>query len=459
MSRAKRSPIVLSMALCAAALVPFEAACAQQDVVLAIERAFERLAASREFWPGFRPAMIPLAVYDGERTFLFRHPAPPDGFEPLRGALPKARVFAGRYPVMVANTSVQIGGVVTATLMLPPGDRPVERLAAVALHESFHVHRRVHHPRWAADEAGLFVYPVDDAEALAMRRLESRALRAALEAQSIADARCWARAALAERAQRYAAIGAAPSAYERGTELNEGLASYVEAAANGDETPTVFDDGADITDVRRRAYASGAALAMLLDRFSPGWKQPFDGSQSGTLDASLAASLSAGSKAAPCEFPAADVAAARARARGDVAALLERRREQRAEFDSRPGWRITVVAAEGEPLWPKGFDPLNATVVEGGVLHTRFLKIGNDAGELEAMESEGAEIDSLTIGTGPHPLFDGLRRAVILGSAEPTIEVQRDTVIVHAPGVAARFRGASVIRGDHEAVVRLGARP
>ena len=53
---------------------------APQRDALAIEREMERLAASRSFWPGYDPLAIPLAVYDGERTFLFRHPSPPEGF-------------------------------------------------------------------------------------------------------------------------------------------------------------------------------------------------------------------------------------------------------------------------------------------------------------------------------------------------------------------------------------------
>ncbi len=445
---------MLASALFVATVMPPEEARAQQDVALSIERAFERLAAGRDHWPGFEPATVPLAVYDGERTFLFRHPAPPVEFRLQSG--PDYYELVGRFPAMVANTSVPIGGVATATLMLPPGERPVERLAAVALHESFHVYQRTHHPRWAANEADLFVYPVDNAKALATRRLESRALLAALAARTAAEAECWARAALGQRARRYAAIGAVASAYERGTELNEGLANYVEVTAAGATISTIPDGGGDIGDVRRRAYASGAALALLLDRLSPDWKQPFDRSQSGFLDTTLGAALSSASAAAPCEFPPAEIVTAREAAQRDVAALLESRRTKRNEFDRRPGWRITVVAAKGQPLWPKGFDPLNTTVVEGGVLHSRFLKIGNDSGELEALETADAEIDSLTIGVGRHPLLDGVSRAVILAAAEPAIERQGDAVIVRAPGIEARFRGASVTRGDREALVRLG---
>src|SRR5690606_29811203 len=48
----------------------------------AIVRELERVAAEREFWPGFDPLSVPLAIYSGDRTYLLRHPSPPEGFAP-----------------------------------------------------------------------------------------------------------------------------------------------------------------------------------------------------------------------------------------------------------------------------------------------------------------------------------------------------------------------------------------
>src|SRR5690606_10168800 len=52
----------------------------------AIAREVERIAVERTFWPGFDPLSVPLAIYSGDRTYLFRHPSPPEGFAPLPGA-------------------------------------------------------------------------------------------------------------------------------------------------------------------------------------------------------------------------------------------------------------------------------------------------------------------------------------------------------------------------------------
>lgn len=84
---------------------------------LAIAADVERIAGRGPLWPGFDPLRIPLAIYTGERTFLFRHPSPPEGFESVPDASPVAFVFAGRHPRVTANTSAEIGGVVTATLL------------------------------------------------------------------------------------------------------------------------------------------------------------------------------------------------------------------------------------------------------------------------------------------------------------------------------------------------------
>ncbi|MEZ0472304.1 hypothetical protein [Luteimonas salinilitoris] len=58
-----------------------------------LEREVARLAAEHAgegLWPGFDPLAVPLAVYDGKRTFLFRHPSPPEGFVPVPDTDPVA---------------------------------------------------------------------------------------------------------------------------------------------------------------------------------------------------------------------------------------------------------------------------------------------------------------------------------------------------------------------------------
>ncbi len=420
----------------------------------------QREAASATLWPGFDPMSIPLAVFDGQRTWLFRHPSPPEGFVPQEGARPACSAYPGRFPAMTANTSADIGDVTTATLMLSDSGetRSTDDLAAIAIHEAFHVYQRGRHPGWQANEAALFMYPVDDAHLLSLRRLETEALRRALDASDGEGAACFAREALKRRDERFAAMDPDFAAYERGTELNEGLAAYVQARAVGRTTIDIPQKGFDPADVRRRAYATGPALALLLDRFSPGWPSSFEENDTQDLDTALEAALPPDTTGAPpCGFTDAEVARTQQTASADVARLAEIRAGRKAAFETRPGWRVVVKAGDGQPLWPKGFDPLNVERVEGGILHARFLRLGNEAGQLEAIDGPGADIEALTVGYGPHPLFNGIREVVITGLPEPRVEPDGSRVTISAPGLTGGFDDATFTRSGEEVVIRLGA--
>jgi hypothetical protein len=414
-----------------------------------VERAAAAHAGGQALWPGYDPLAVPLAVYDGERTFLFRHPSPPPEYRPVPGAVPTAVAREGRDEAMTANSSAEIGGVQTATVLLDrPGGSGAERVP-LALHEAFHVFQRARHPRWGGNEADLFVYPTDDAGQLALRRLESDALRRALSAGSA----CWARQALALRSERYARLDSASAAYEQGTELNEGLAAYVEARAGGRATVDIPADEFAPAAVRLRAYSTGPALAFLLDRFAPGWPQAFEADDSQTLDGALRGALGAGDT---CPFDAAETMAAARRAEADVAALVTDREQRVAAFESAPGWHVVLDAAES-PLWPQGFDPLNVERVgPGRVLHTRFVRLGSASGHLEVLDTGAADIGALTRGGGPHPLFNGVTEVGVSGLQEPVVSEADGVLTIRAPGLVAEFRGASVTQSGQTLRVHLG---
>jgi hypothetical protein len=405
-----------------------------------------------ELWPGFDPAAVPVAIYDGENTLLFRHPAPPAGFHGSPEH-PGVLRYAGRHPSVAANTSIELNGVRTATLMPGAEGVALRRRVGLLIHEAFHVFQREHHPGWSANEAELFSYPVADAALLALRREESEALRRALAAASPEGTACWARLALDVRYGRFAALAPGAAEYERKTELNEGLASYVEYRALAAPDSAVLP-GADFPPeaVRQRAYASGAAIARLLDRLAPAWRQELTLNDSvpldGLLDTALRARPGAG---ASCALPAPQRASIRAVASADVEALEERRAELRRDFLGRQGWRLVVVAS-GTPLFPQGFDPLNVHLLGvGEVLHTRFLELGNAAGTLEVLGR-----DALTEAAGPHPLFNGVRTLTITGlEREPAVADGAESVVLDADGVRGELRGAAVERDGITITIRL----
>ncbi len=402
-------------------------------------------------WPGFDPRRIPLAVYDGERTYLFRHPTPPTEFTMLVGADSGTGVMPGRHATITANSSVELGGVQTATVILPAKSESgtLSELAALAIHEAFHVYQRARHPGWIANEADLFTYPTDSVALLVRRRLETAALRRALDAPDAVGAQCQAREALALRRQRYAGMDSAFAAYERGTELNEGLATYVEQRSLGRVTKELPAADFPPASIRQRAYATGPALARLLDRLAPDWRVMFETNDRVTLDEALASAIGAGDT---CTTGAAALEAATAKARTDIAAHKSDHERMRTSFEQRAGWRLTVETSGGEPLWPQGFDPLNVERVGPvQVLHGRFVALGNSLGKLEVLDAS-----ALTTGAGPHPLFQGVNRVLLTGLAKPELVEADGAVRLTAPGVTLDFRKARVVREGESIRVCVG---
>lgn len=455
-------PRCLSRRLCGALLLPLlpfavraQATGASTVSSMDIERAVQRNSA-RIDWPGFAPLSIPLAVFDGTRTTLFRHPSPPVEFS--RTGADSVYTMLGRHPAITANSSADVGGHATATILT---DRqrtavPAEQLAAVALHESFHVYQRARHPRWSGNEGDLLTYPVDDARRLGLRRLETDALRRATEARQTADAACWARAFLAVRAARFDGLDSAFTRYERATELNEGLASYVQLRALATRTvpfPAVeFAPAA----LRLRTYTTGPAIALLLDQFAPAWKSTLEASDAQSLDDLLAGALPRTANARACAHSSAEQLSAIRTATRDSVALASDRAARRAAFDARTGYRIRVQAADGAPLWPQGFDPLNVERTDGGLLHTRFLTLGNAAGTMQLIDERSADVDALTVAAGAHPLFNGIRVVEVAGIGEPTVRMAGDTLTITAAGLSLSMRNARVERDGVRIRILLG---
>ena len=424
----------LLLAVLAAAL-PLAAQQQPTPDALQVIQAFRRIAA-RELWPGFEPGTTPVEFFDGTSTYLFNHPSPPEGFRPVPGQK-DVYVFPGQHETVRANTGTLVNGVPTATADISHTTASVDELAALLLHETFHVFQGKRYPKWGGNEVDLFTYPVDDAALLAQRRLESLALVRALAAKNNEGAACWASRALAVRAARFAALPATAGAYERGVELREGLAQYVQFKSIAKPAALTAEDfPPDQAQVRQRAYATGQAFALLLDRLDPAWKSQLEGEQA-SLDGVLSARLHAMTVRAGCDFTAAESQAAQARAQSDVTELAATLVRRKQEFLAAPGVRLEIVAGK-EPLWPQAFDPWNVLILSGKeVLHTRWLKLGNGAGVIEVLGRS-----ALTEAAGAHPLFNGVRQLTVTGLADPQVSEADGQVMLRAEGVKATFKGS-----------------
>ncbi|MGD0437554.1 MAG: hypothetical protein ABSB86_13925, partial [Bryobacteraceae bacterium] len=399
-------------------------------------RAFRQIA-TQDLWPGFEPASVPVEFFDGANTYLFNHPSPPDGFRPVAGQQ-NVYVYPGQHETVRANTGTEVNGVPTATADLSGNTSAANVRAALLIHEAFHVFQAKRYPKAVANEVDLFTYPVDNADLLALRRLESAALVRAVEAEARKDTSCWAATAMTLRGKRFAGLPATAAAYERGAELHEGLAQYVEFKSIDKPAALTSEDfPPGQANVRQRAYASGQTLALLLDRLDATWKSRLEGDPPVSLDELLIGRLHEAAAPAGCDFTAEETLAAKARVQRDVddfARDLDRRKQ---EFLAVTGVRLEIVAGK-EPLWPQAFDPWNVVILDGRqILHTRWLKLGNGSGAIEILGRS-----ALTEAAGAHPLFNGVRELIVTGVAEPKVSQSDGKVTIEANGVKGTFTGS-----------------
>jgi len=420
-----------------------------QTEVRALVQEFDRLA-GQPLWPGFTPATTPIAFYAGDTTWLMRHPEPPAAFKAVP-SLPGVLASAGQHPAVRANSHVELDGVPTATVLVPRGAPASTRLAGTLIHEAFHVYQARHHPRWVGNEAEYFTYPMQDTILQRLQRLETEAWRRST-LPHLPHA-CWAGEALRLRRERFDRLAPGAIGYERGNELNESLATYVEYKATrapiADLVPAA---GFPPDAVRLRAYSVGPVLAFLLDRHAPGWPARLNEDTLAALDGLLEQALPKVDCAAG--FTPAERDSVARLAAGEVAALLASRDSVQREFHERKGWRLTIEAGSGAPLWPERFDPWNITPLDRrATLHRRWVKLANAAGGIEVLGRE-----ALTIAAGEHPLFEGVALVGLAGLASlPAISEDSGAVTVAGPGITARFRAVRVDTLGRTVTVRLGA--
>lgn len=248
---------------------------------------------------------------------LYRQPLPPSGETPQAFTVGVGDRYAASLatmewmPIALAE---QIRGDLPAPVaaVFPYGlftgelVTGTEHYLSLLVHEAFHAHVAAVAPaRLAAAEASLAAedsYPWDDPAVIAAWEQELAALAAALRAESDGEAAALAADFLAAREGRRAATGLSPAqvAMEQQREWSEGLARYVElaiwreAVGTGYRPTAALVDDPDFDGYRGyeqrwereldqmtrmatqpgegRFYYTGAGMARLLDRLSPGWK-------------------------------------------------------------------------------------------------------------------------------------------------------------------------------------------
>jgi hypothetical protein len=177
----------------------------------------------------------------------------------------------------------------------------LEENLVITFHEAFHAFEsdpKRAGRKWGAENAMLvFEYQESSARSNALFSIESRILRAALESKNKSDLKKEVQRFLVIRRLRQSEIEPRFVEFEKGAELNEGLAEYAgtRAVALGMEAtrqklisvpftaPNIetylsgkFKNLEAITtvgqNIRRKFYYTGSAQGFLLDRLMPDWK-------------------------------------------------------------------------------------------------------------------------------------------------------------------------------------------
>ena len=423
--------------------------------------AFDRFA-EMDLWPGFDATEFPIAVYDGDRTLLLRHPNPPEEFLPFEG---HQGVWAssGKHPAMRWNSNADIGGERTATLLLTiePG-RSVDFEASILFHEVFHLFSKPLHPTWRPNEVYRYSYPMDDLDNYRLLLLEEEALARAVESETEGATASWAAAALAIRRERSAKLSDEHRAFETLLELQEGTAVYMGRSTIGVAGDTIrLREERGPEGIRWRCYETGATVAVVLDRLLPSWKADLDADPEITFAELLGAAL-ATRDVEPAIFNDEELAAVARRSKAAIA-NLEAERTALYENFSRRGKRVVIqLADEGEQLEMVRFDPMAVEVLDRGeALHAHFLTAVHPRGELKLNNPNFVRrsldgVVALTTPTGEHPFLSGFHRVAISGfSGDPVVLREGNTVTVEAEGLSLSFDGALIESTDEELVITV----
>jgi hypothetical protein len=441
------APLLLLLAARPAPVNPGSTVMRAESVFELMDRVarLDRLA----LWPGFEPAGVPVAVFDGKNTYAFGFPSLPKGFKPVKGR-PGAGVFRGAHPKVRANRRIDLEGIQAASCIALPeayfAGNPRDP-AAIIMHEKFHVFQALCHPDWMPNDAFLFGYPEDTAETVLARRLEVEAFRRAVAARDDGEARGWAACALGHRASRILALPPQLAGYEDESQRLEGLAEYIEWRVLGvDPLAHLYDLDFAPAAVRNWGYVSGRWIGTLLDRLNPGWKDDLESGRLQYPHQCLAKAVGGG--AGRREFSPAEVEVMARRAEADFRAKSEEREKLRRRFDRRLGWRVEL-SAEKNPLLLRFFlADQSEAFSPREMLHRRWLTLENDSCYVEVTGQ-----DCLTVSRGPACV----QRVAVSGLRfKPRVVRMNGRRVVSAAGMLIRFERAAVSQRMNTLFIRLG---
>ena len=394
-------------------------------------------------WPGFRPDTIPtlyVIAHQGKVLVQWRHDWPA-GFTPLVERQDAGTAGSG----MVSLPSGRFISFMSVDSSMSPG-----LVVGTSIHEAFHSFERSvmrEGQTFGSWENAMLVgsYPVFDVENETAFALEGKKLRQVLGAATPDAARRLAREFLALRETRQRVLDSEFTEFEKLAEMNEGLAQYALirglaelarreggawTAAAGHQAAlesALLDSLLTLSrrSIRRRFYATGSAIALVLDRLAgETWKARLL-EENLNLQETLAAVIGYEGAGEP-DIPSRDLARMKAEAERAVTQLRTVRISQADSISRGQGIRITVdptSLGRGVLQWC-GFDPQNTLQTgDGRTLHTRFLQVcaGNNVkGEFDQPVVQNDSTGLISFAVEPESLAltaGGARLVLVEGQA------------------------------------------
>ena len=396
------------------------------------------MAKKTDLWPGMDIAKMPLAVFDGEKTWLFDHPKPPEGFTKISDGV---FTMDGRHQAIARSDAAMLGGVATATLANETLFMSPANGATVGLLASFKAHRLKNHPDWTVDESVIFSYPDGSAGLIQARRMEYISLANALKADNADDRACWINSALFVRKGRAKAMTEADITFERMIELTDGLDLYLKHKLAGTKPDLNELATAPPNFYRDHVVAGGAGWAFLLDAVSKDWRNQLEQNNKLTLEDLMAKVVP---KKEGCGFEKQERDQMFMAAKVDSTYMRRERAKKSQEFDQRAGWRVFVKTLS-QPLNVKGYDATQVDMINPKtVLHKHYLKAESQSGGLELKN-----LEALSLSAGKKAISDGLSALQVFGfQSRPTVTEKNGEVNVKADGFSLSFKNADAAWDD-----------
>lgn len=318
-----------------------------------------------DYWPGFE--MVAYALYDKCKVHLYNHPKFNGNQQNVYQILKRDEQFKGctlilyeEYPTAIVDLELY-------------GD--YESLFSILVHELFHGYQYIKGEKRFPDEILGITYPLIK-ENVQLRNLERINLYNALLENNMLKKKEYLNTFFDLREKRTAIINEY-LIYENLIETVEGPAWYVELKAYVEKSSLGYDSVLQeygqylinkyesTSNIRRSCYSSGLFMCLLLDEFSPGWKERFFSTEETLYDLfkQLLGKFIKSNPISPIEISLETDEV--------MNFALENRKEEFIKFNEQKGMLLSI---EGE-ITAKSFDPMNIILLEDKLLHKSFIRV------------------------------------------------------------------------------------